>query len=157
MFTGLTFFWPNMGMRIVGFSWKIKKKCRESTGFLRKLTLFWQNMGMRAEIFSWKIGKKGASFWLFWPILECSSTEVTFLFDQIWAWQQRLLHETFEKNDIGKLCFWENGHFFTKYGHDSSEIFWRKDVFLTKYGHERIDYFVENQKKRASWFCWSII
>ena len=34
-------------------------------------TVFWQNMGMRASIFSWKIRKKRASYWLFWPIIEC--------------------------------------------------------------------------------------
>ena len=55
---------------------------------------------MRAEIFSWKIGKKGHPFdFFFGPYSSVVLTEVAFLFDKIWVWQQRLRHETFGKND----------------------------------------------------------
>ena len=90
-----------MGMTVGGFLWKVLKKWHESTMFLRECTFFWQNMDMRAVCFLEngrfltkyghessnffvKSRKIRASYWLFWPIKECSFDRIdVFLTDHV--------------------------------------------------------------------------
>ena len=125
VFIGLTFFWPNMGMRIEGFSQKIEKNDDKAMLF-REWTLFWQNMGMRGDIFSCKIGKKGASFGLFWPILKCSFNRSYPFFLTKYGHDSR----GFVMQNLKKMTL-------------EHRVFERMDIILIKYGHDNREFFRE--------------
>ena len=133
--TELTFFWSDLGMTAYGLLWNIWKNRHGSAVFLgeemffwqnmgmramffRELTFLWQNMGIRAVIFLWNL-EKGNLIDYFGPNNGVILTELPFS-DQICVLQQGFFMKILKKNDVRKPCFWANGHFFTKYGHEIS-------------------------------------
>ena len=129
----------------------LTKRGDESYFFLEN-ERFLTKYGHKSSIFFVRNRKKRASYWLFWPIIECSFdriyvfltkfghessgffvksrkkghpidffgpsysvvlTELT-SFDQIWACQQMVFHEKFEKKWDEITVFWEIGRFFYK-------------------------------------------
>ena len=144
-----------MGMTAGGFSWQIWKNDMKALSFLENRCFFWQNMDMRAgcffrmEVLLTKYGHKSSDF--FMRNRKKKGILLTFLahnivvLDQIWAWQQELSHEKFEKRhkstaflrewtffwqNMGMRAVWflENGRSFTEYGHETT----RALIFIEK-------------------------
>ena len=125
-----SFFWQNMRIRAVIFSWKIRKKGHLIVFFGPSCIVeFWQKwsfltkFGMKAGGFSWKIWK-------------------------IWYWRYVfLLERTFFWQNMGMItvCCSENGRFFWQ------NLGMRASIFSWKIGNKSIlSTFVKNRKRMAS-------
>ena len=113
--------------------------------FFTEWTVF-HNMGTKALIFSWKI-EKWASYWIFWPIKECSFVRIG-ISHQLCEWWQGFFMRNLKKMGIRAPCFWEKRRFFWQ--NMSMRATWfleGLDVFLTKYGRESSDFFVKSREK----------
>ena len=76
------------------------------------MDVFFDKIWAKAVIFSWTSEKKGILLtFLAHIVVYLDRIDV---FDQIWAWQQGVFDENFEKIDIRAQCFWENERFFDK-------------------------------------------
>ena len=125
----------------------LTKYGHESSLFFREWTIFLTKYGHESIDFFVKNRKKRASYWLFWPII-LVLTELT-SFDYIWACQQGVFHEKFEKNYMTASCFWEKGRFFDKIWAWEQFVFLENGRFFDKIWAWVLFFFREKSEEKG--------